>query len=124
VISLLLVEHPPLVRRALVARLALELDLLVLAEASHQSEAVRRAHALQPDVVVLDVEMPNLDVKTTVRRLRACCPSTGIVLLTLHASGVAEALDGDVPVIVGKHHGIDALLEAIRATATHSHQAE
>ena len=121
---MLLVEHPPLVRRALVARLALELDLLVVAEASHQSDGVRRAHALHPDVVVLDAEMPNLDVSATIRRLRARCPSTRIVLLTLHASGVAEALDGDVPIIVGKHQGIEALLDAIRAAATHSHQTE
>jgi len=121
---LLLVEHPPLVRRALVARLALELDLLVLAEVSHQSEAVRRAHSLHPDVVVLDAEMPNLDVRTTVRRLHARCPSTRIVLLSLDASGVVEALDEDVPIIVGKHQGIEALLDAIRAAATHSHQAE
>jgi DNA-binding NarL/FixJ family response regulator len=124
VISLLLVEHPPLVRRALVARLALELDLLVLAEASHQSEAVRQAHALHPDVVVLDAEMPNLDVRATVRGLQARCPSTRIVLLSLDASWVVEALDEDVPIIVGKHQGIEALLDAIRAAATHSHQAE
>jgi DNA-binding NarL/FixJ family response regulator len=124
VISLLLVEHPPLVRRALVARLALELDLLVLAEAGHQAEAVRRADALRPDVVLVDAETPNLDLRTTVRRLRARSPSSGIVLLSLDCSAVAGALDDYLPTIVGKHEGIEALLAAIRAAAAHVHQSD
>ena len=123
---MLLVEHPPLVRRALVARLALELDLLVLAEASHQSEAVHRANTLHPDVVVLDAEMPNLDVPTTVRRLHARCPSSRIVLLTLNgaAAGVVEQSGDAVPIVVGKHEGIEALLDAIRTAGAHAHHAE
>ena len=118
-ISLLLVEHPLLHRRALVARLTLELDLVVLAEAGHQSEAVRRAEALHPDVVLVDAEIPNLDLSTIVRRLRARSPSSGIVLLSLDSIAVAGTFNGDVPIIVGKHEGIEALLAAIRAAAVH-----
>jgi two-component system, NarL family, nitrate/nitrite response regulator NarL len=114
VISLLLVEHPPLIRRALVARLLLESDLCVLAEADHASEAVRHAEALHPDVVLLDAQMPNLDVSTIVRRLRDRSPSSRIVLLSLDAVMLAGAFDGDAPLIVGKHEGIGALLAAIR----------
>jgi DNA-binding NarL/FixJ family response regulator len=119
VISLLLVEHPLLHRRALVARLTLELDLFVVAEAGHQSEAVRRADALHPDVVLVDAEMPNLDLSTIVRRLRARAPSSGIVLLSLDSSTVAGTFNGNVPIIVGKHEGIEVLLAAIRAAAAH-----
>jgi DNA-binding NarL/FixJ family response regulator len=117
VISLLLVEHPLLHRRALVARLTLELDLVVLAEAGHQSEAVRRADALHPDVVLVDAEIRNLDLSSIVRRLRARSPSSGIVLLSLDSSAVTGTFNGDVPIIVGKHEGIEALLAAIPAAA-------
>lgn len=104
-------------RRALVARLTLELDLVVLAEAGHQAEAVRRADALHPDVVLVDAEIPNLDLSSIVRRVRARSPSSGIVLLSLDSSAVAGTFNGDVPIIVGKHEGIEALLAAIRAAA-------
>jgi DNA-binding NarL/FixJ family response regulator len=121
VISLLLVEHPPLVRRALVAHLGLESDLLVLAETGHASEAVRLAEALHPDVVLLDAEMPNLDVSTTVRRLRARSPSSRIVLLSLYSSAAAGAFDGEIPFIVSKHEGTGALLATIRDAAGRPH---
>jgi DNA-binding NarL/FixJ family response regulator len=118
VITLLLLEHPPLIRRALVARLLLESDLRVLAEADHASDAVHRAQALRPDVVLLDAQMPNLDVSETVRQLRARSPSSRIVLLSLDSGTLARDLDGDAPLIVGRHEGIEALLTAIRATQT------
>src|SRR5690242_11722999 len=102
VITLLLLEHPPLIRRALVARLLLESDLHVLAEADHASEAVCHAQTLHPDVVLLDAQMPNLDVCETVRQLRARSPTSTIVLLTLDSDLHAGEFDGDAPLIVGK----------------------
>jgi DNA-binding NarL/FixJ family response regulator len=118
VITLLLLEYPPLIRRALVARLLLESDLRVLAEADHASDAVHRAQALRPDVVLLDAQMPNLDVSETVRQLRARSPSSRIVLLSLDSGTLPRDMDGDAPLIVGRHEGIEALLTAIRATQT------
>jgi two-component system response regulator DesR len=119
VITLVLLEHPPLIRRALVARLVLESDLRVLFEADHVAEAIRRAQALHPDVVLLDAEMPNLDVRETVRQIRARSPSSRIVLLSLDSGLLPGEFNGDAPLIVGKHEGIEALLTAIRATRAH-----
>jgi DNA-binding NarL/FixJ family response regulator len=116
VITLLLLEYPPLIRRALVARLLLESDLRVLAEADHASEAVRRAEALHPDVVLVDAQMPNLDVQATLRQLRARSPSSKIVLLSLDSGTLAKDLGGHTALVVGKHEGSEALLAAIRAT--------
>jgi DNA-binding NarL/FixJ family response regulator len=124
VISLLLLEYPPLIRRALVARLLLESDLCVLAEAEHASDAVHRAHALRPDVVLLDAQMPNLDVSETVRQLRARSPSSSIILLSLDSCTVPQDLDGDAPMVVGKHEGFEALLAAIRAAPGRMPRAE
>ena len=119
-----MLEHPPLIRRALVARLVLESDLRVLFEADHVSEAVHRAQALHPDVVLLDAQMPNLDVRETVRQIRARSPLSGIVLLSLDSGLLAGEFDGDAPLIVGKHEGIETLLNAIRAARAHVPQAD
>jgi DNA-binding NarL/FixJ family response regulator len=123
VISLLLLEYPPLIRRALVARLLLESDLRVLAVADHASEAVRFAQSLHPDVVLLDAQMPNLDVSETVRQLHVRSPSSRIVLLSLDSGLLAGDFDSAAPLIVGKHEGIEALLGAIRAAATRTPHA-
>ena len=121
VITLLLLEYPPLIRRALVARLLLESDLRVLAEADHAPDAVHRAQALRPDVVLLDAQMPNLDVSETVRQLRARSPWSRIVILSLDSCTLARDFNNDALVIVGKHEGIEALLAAIRSGAnTHA----
>lgn len=115
-ITILLLDYPPIIRRALVARLRLESDLCVLAEADHASDAVHRAQALRPDVVLLDAQMPNLDLSATVRQLRARSPSSRIVLLSLDRCTLPKDLDGDVPLVVGKHESFEALLAAIRQT--------
>ena len=96
----------------------LESDLCVLAEADHAAEAVRHAQALHPDVVLLDAQMPNLNVAETVRQLRARSPASRIVLLSMDSGVLARDFDGDAPLIVGKHEGIEALLVAIRAAPT------
>ena len=123
-ISLLLLEYPPLIRRALVARLLLESDLRMVAEADHASEAVRYAQSLHPDVVLLDAQMPNLDVSETVRQLRARSASSRIVILTLDSCTLPKDLDGDAPLVVGKHEGFEALLTAVRATQTRTPRAD
>ena len=115
-IEILVVEHPPTVRRTLTARLGIEPDLRVIDEADDQASAVRLARALQPHVVLLDAEMPNLDLRGTVKAICGVAAS-GIVILTMHPASVAEALAPAEAAVVGKHEGTAALLAAIRRAA-------
>jgi CheY-like chemotaxis protein len=116
-IRILLVEHPEGVRRALSTRLALESDIVQVGEAGDAVQAERAAGALQPDVIVVDAEMPFLDLPRAVLVFRACSPSSRIVVLTqdtaapdltvlLHETGVS---------LVGKYEGPAALSPAIRS---------
>jgi DNA-binding NarL/FixJ family response regulator len=116
--TLLLVEHPPAVRRALRARLSLEPDLLVIGEADDAPQAICLARALDPDVMLLDAETPYLD---TVRLARAMadeehCP--GMVVLSQHPAAMMSSLDGSPAIVVGKHEGLAALVAAIRSAVS------
>lgn len=81
-IRLLLADDQALVRGALAALLALELDLDVVAEVGRGDEVVAEARRTQPDVALLDVEMPGLDGITATAALRAALPSCRVLVVT------------------------------------------
>ena len=68
-ITVLIVDDQPLMRNALRMCLSAETDMDVLGEAADGSEAVELAARLHPDVVVMDIRMPNVDGVAATRRL-------------------------------------------------------
>jgi DNA-binding NarL/FixJ family response regulator len=116
-ITILLVDDQPAVRQGLSMRLALEPDLEVIGEAVDGVEALRRAHELHPDVVVMDIEMPRLDGIAATEALRTIEPGCCVVILTVHESSAtrARARDAGAAAFVSKHAGEEALLAAIRS---------
>ena len=111
-IHLLLVDHPPAVRRTLRAYLSLEPEVAVVGEADDVPTALGLAQALQPDVVLLDAEMPDVDVRETVGLLRARSPASTVVILSLNPAALARTLGAGTVVLVGKHEGAAGLLAA------------
>lgn len=81
-IRILLADDHPVVRDGLAAMLATQPDFEVVGEAGNGSEAVAEAARLRPDVVLMDLEMPELDGIEAIRRLRAADPSVQVVVLT------------------------------------------
>jgi DNA-binding NarL/FixJ family response regulator len=84
-IRLLLVDDHPVVRDGLAAMLATQPDFSVIGEAGTGAEAVEQAALLHPDVVLMDLEMPDpkgIDGIEAIRRLRAADPATQVVVLT------------------------------------------
>jgi two-component system response regulator DesR len=81
-IRVLLAEDQALVRGALAALLGLEADITVVAETARGDEVLPTALATQPDVALLDIEMPGGDGLSAAQALRNHLPACRVVILT------------------------------------------
>ena len=85
-IRILLVDDQPLFRGAIAALIAGQDDLEVVGEAENGLDGVEMAHALLPDLVVMDVEMPVMDGVEATRLIREQQPGVKVVMLTVSES--------------------------------------
>ncbi|MCU0549080.1 MAG: response regulator transcription factor [Leptolyngbya sp. Prado105] len=81
-IRVLLADDQNLIREGLKALLDQEPDLQVIADVDNGCDAVQQAEALQPDVVLMDLKMPQMDGITATQNICERCPSTRVLVLT------------------------------------------
>jgi DNA-binding NarL/FixJ family response regulator len=84
VIRVLVVDDHPIVRQGLVGVLSDEADLEVVGEAGSGREALALVPRLRPDVVLLDLEMPELDGVAAIPQLKAAYPATEVLVFTAY----------------------------------------
>ncbi len=83
--TVVLADDEALLRKALTSLLPLEGEITVLAEAEDGEAAVEATLRHQPDVLVIDLEMPGVDGLGAVARIRHTRPDQVILMLTRHA---------------------------------------
>ena len=83
-IKILIADDHQLMRQGLVSLLADDADLEVVGEATTGRDAAERACKLDPDVVVMDISMPDLNGIDAARAIHSRCPNAKIVALSIH----------------------------------------
>ena len=116
-IRVLLVDDHAVVRMGLRTFFDLLPDIDVVGEASDGSEGVAMARRLRPDVILMDLLMPNMDGVTAIGRIKAEMPETEIVTMTsfIEEEKVTAALEAGASGYVLKDAEADEVAVAIRA---------
>ena len=118
-VSVLLVDDHALIRRGLADLIRYESDLKVAGEAANGQEAVEAARKLNPDVIVMDLMMPEMDGVEATRRIKAERPDSRILILTTFGTSadVARAMAAGASGAIMKDAETDDQLAAIRSVA-------
>lgn len=118
-LRILLADDHVTVRHGLKLLIDSQPDMEVVAEASDGSTAVQRARDSKPDVIVMDISMPEMNGLAATRKLKQLQPDVAIVTLTRHADDayLQELLRAGVSGYVLKQSPPTELLHAIRAAA-------
>ncbi len=118
-ISILLVDDHELIRSGLGAVLDLEPDMRVVGTASTVAEAVARYQAMQPDVVVADLQLQDGTGLDIVRHIRKQSDTTGVIVLTMHSGDdqIFAAMQAGASGFVGKDAPATEVIKAARHAA-------
>jgi DNA-binding NarL/FixJ family response regulator len=116
-IRVLLADDHALLREGLRALLTAHPGIAVVAEVGDGREALRRTEELRPDVLVMDVSMPLLNGIEAALLVRARCPETQIVMLSMHSSNehVFRALRAGALGYVLKESAATEVIAAVQA---------
>ncbi len=118
-IRLMLVDDHDIVRTGLKSFLDTQEGLQVVAEANSGKEAIERAQETHPDVVVMDITMPEMDGLEATRRLKELDEDCYVLALTVHEDKqyLFEMLSAGASGYVTKQVAVEELVTAIRSVA-------
>jgi NarL family two-component system response regulator LiaR len=116
-IRVLIVDDHSVVRMGLRVFLDLQPDIEVVGEAADGSEGVAMARRLEPDVILMDLLMPNMDGITAIGRIKAERPETEVVTMTsfIEEDKVTAALEAGASGYVLKDAEAEEVAAAVRA---------
>lgn len=116
-IKLLLVDDHDIVRTGIAHIIEKERGIEIVGEAGNGEEAIRLAKELQPDVVLMDVNMPRLGGVEATQRIIKALPRTKVIILTVHAEAPfpTRLLDAGASGYLTKGCAASELCDAIRS---------
>src|SRR6185295_15089147 len=118
-LRIFLADDHGVVRVGLKRLLELEADIEVVGEAANGREAVERATLLKPDVLIMDISMPEMNGAQATAQLKKVCPECKVLVLTVHEdkSYLHELLEAGASGYVLKRTATVELINALRAVA-------
>jgi len=116
IIRVLLAEDQAMIREALAALLSFEEDIEVVAQVGRGDEVQRAAQDSNPDVALLDIEMPGMDGLSAAAELRRACPDIRIIILTTFGRPgyLRRAMESGASGFIVKDSPADKLARTIR----------
>ena len=118
-ITIMLADDHPLLRQALRNLLEKQPDFEIVAEVADGEEAVRRANELIPDVIIMDIGMPELNGLEATRQIKVNHPEIAILVLTVYSDSehVFEILEAGAAGYLTKSVFGEEVLNAIRGVS-------
>jgi two-component system response regulator NreC len=118
-IKLMLVDDHDVIRTGLRSFLETQPGLKVIAEAKNGIEALEQAQKAQPDIVLMDITMPEMDGMEATRQLKSLYPECQVLVLTVHADKqyFMQMLVAGASGYITKQAAADELVSAIQAVA-------
>ena len=119
-IKVLLADDHPVVRAGLRTMLETVSDIEVVGEACDGLEAIDKVSECQPDVVLMDLRMPNMDGLEATKRIKSQLASTAVIMLTIYADDayIIDAVRAGAVGYLLKDTSRDLLIHAIRAVTS------
>jgi len=115
-VKLLIVDDHKIMRDGLRILLSQQEDLEVVGDAENGADAIHKSRQLQPDVVIMDVNMPVMDGLDATRFIREEFPEIKVIALSMHSrkSFVAEMLKAGASGYVPKEQAFEELVQSIK----------
>jgi DNA-binding NarL/FixJ family response regulator len=118
-IKILIVDDHPVVREGIGSMLKREPDFKIVGEASNGVEAVEKARELSPDVMLMDLRMPEMDGVEAITRIRQEMPEIKFIILTTYSDDeyIFKGIAAGARAYLLKDAPRDELFKAIRAVS-------
>lgn len=118
-LKILLADDHTIIREGLKALINAQPDLEVVGEAVNGRDAWRKADELLPDIIIMDISMPELNGAKATERLKLAHPEIKVLALTVHEDRgyVQQLMRAGASGYVLKHAAVDELIHAIHVVA-------
>jgi DNA-binding NarL/FixJ family response regulator len=116
-IKVLIADDNEVVREGLASLLAPHQDIEIVGKAVDGLDAVAKAEATNPDIILMDAQMPRADGAEATRQIKAKLPDIKILFLTVYGDYAGDALSAGASWYLTKDCGRQDLLDAIRTLA-------
>jgi len=116
-IKILIADDHPVVREGLSAMLSKDPDIQVVGEAENGAQAINKARELQPDIILMDLRMPEVDGVEAMRQIRVKNPDMKFIVLTTYDNDeyIFKGIEAGARAYLLKDAPREELFEAIRA---------